>query len=169
LTVDINSVLAYYVAMNTEAIIRQAVRNTLNFVGCTSSGGPPRFVDGVDTWKWDFTANRTDAEVFEDRVMYHFRAIQVKLTEDALREKIIPVDMNEVEDSYSDGLQSGQNWKWDHLPGGPWKYSAGEHELDKHKAMAAQTQAEHDAWMQGWWDGAAGNPNCAKFKRPSYI
>ena len=77
--------------------------------------------------------------------------------------------MNEVEDSYADGLQSGQNWKWDHLPGGPWKYSAGEYEQDKYKALAAQLQAEHDAWMQGWWDGAANNPNCVKFKRPSYI
>jgi len=153
LIVDISSFFAYYAAMNTEAIIRQAVRNTLNFVGCTSSGGPPRFVDGVDTWKWDFTANRTDAEVFENRVMYHFNAIKIKLAEDALREKIIPVDMNALEESYMDGYETGRNWRESYRPGGPWYYTASERDSDRSKALAAQRQGEHDAWMQGFDDG----------------
>ena len=155
--------------MNDEVIIRQAVRNTLNFEGCTPSGGPPRYVNGQDTWKWDFQKNPTDAEVFENRVLYHFNAIKVKLAEDAWRAKQVPVDMNEVEDSYADGFETGQNWKWDYVPGGPFHFSASEYESDLHKAVAAQTQAEWAAWMHGWWDGIIDNPNCTQFRRPEYI
>jgi hypothetical protein len=141
--------------MNTEAIIRQAVRNTLNFVGCTPSGGPPRYINGEDTWKWDFVKNPTDAEVFENRVMYHFRAIQIKLTEDALRAKRIPVDMNELDESYADGFETGQNWKESYRPGGPWFYHAEHRDSDKHKALAAQLRGQHDAWLQGFDDARA--------------
>jgi hypothetical protein len=139
--------------MSIEDLVRQSVRNTLSFVGCTSNS--PRYIDGVDTWSWDFKNNRTDAEVFENRVLYHFRAIQFKMAEEERKAKIIPVDMYKLEDSYNNGFATGINWTKNYVPGGPFKFGAGEYESDRHKAIAAQTQGEHDAWMQGWHDGKA--------------
>lgn len=139
--------------MNTEAIIRQAVRNTLNFVGCTSSGGPPRYVDGQDTWEWDFQTNPIDAEVFENRVMYHFNAIQYELAEAARKARMIPVDMNELEESYVDGYETGLTWKDNYRPGGPWYFGASERDSDRTRAVAEQLRGNHDAWLQGWTDG----------------
>ena len=79
------------------------------------------------------------------------------------------VDMDEVLEEYEDGQATGKRWDASWIPGGPFYFGAGKWESDRHKAIAKQTQANHDAWMQGWWDGAAGNPNCTQFKRPEYI
>jgi len=139
--------------MNTEALIRQAVKNTIEFVGCTESGSP-RYVDGQDTWKWEFPVKErnNDVDVFINRVMYHFNAIQYELAEKERKSKIIPVDMNELEREYRDGYETGMYWKETYIPGGPFHFGAGEHESDRHKAIAAQSQGEWAAWMQGFHD-----------------
>jgi hypothetical protein len=73
--------------------------------------------------------------------------------------EIIPVDLDALDESYADGFESGKNWKWDYVPGGPWMfYASSPFESERSKAIALQTQAEHYAWMQGWHDGSGIKP-----------
>ena len=58
-----------------------------------------------------------------------------------------------VDEEYWDGYTRGLNWKENWTPGGPWHYYANEYDSEKSKQLAHETQAEHRAWMNGWYDG----------------
>jgi len=99
--------------------------------------------------------NASDTELLVNDLIEFSNELQTKLIEARIRANTIPVDMNEVEDSYTNGYQTGLNWVYDYVPGGPFHYGASEHESDFAKWMSAQSKAEHAAWMQGWHDGKA--------------
>jgi hypothetical protein len=92
---------------------------------------------------------------FANAVVWHVRAIEQKQIEARIWAAMIPVDLDKVEESYADGLETGKGWVRDYVPGGPWKYRAGEHDSDRTKAIAEQTLAEYDAWHQGFVDSGA--------------
>jgi hypothetical protein len=125
--------------MNTETVIKQAVLEAFN----------------EKSSYWLSVTDTQERESFAKQVLLNCKRIESELIEKRIRDNTIPVDMNEVDASYEDGFQTGLNWIHDYVPGGPFRYSAGEYESDRSKAMAAQTQAEHAAWMQGWHDGKA--------------
>jgi len=145
--------------MITEQTIRQAVLNTINQVGCT---GQAHVCWGLckhtvtsfvpDDIEGEVSANR-EIEVFVNRVMYHVRAIEDKEIRDRIRRNAVMVDLDVLDDSYADGYATGANWKDTYIPGGPFHFSAGDHESDRARGVAAQSQAEHAAWMQGFYDG----------------
>jgi hypothetical protein len=125
--------------MKTEDIIRQAVKETINTTLYPS---------------WDFRSEG-DSLAFENLVVFYFQHTQKELAEKEWKDKQIFVDMNEVNESYIDGLKTGTNWKDSYRPGGPWFYHAEHRDSDKHKALAAQLQANHFAWLQGFDDAIA--------------
>lgn len=61
--------------------------------------------------------------------------------------------------SYLDGYQTGLSWKETYLPGGPWKYAAYEHESDRIKRMAHESQEAYRQWHDGFKAGLARNKN----------
>lgn len=63
------------------------------------------------------------------------------------------IDLTALDESYCDGFRAGANWKDVYIPGGPWYFNAGKYDAERVKAIAAQTCAEHAAWMQGFYDG----------------
>jgi hypothetical protein len=148
----------YTASMINEQIIRQAVMNTINQAGCT----------GVEHVCWGlcehtatpkipnentkYSAER-EKEIFTNRVMHHVRAIQHEQQEAKRWKSMIPVDLDKVEESYADGLETGKNWTRNYVPGGPWYWIAADHDQDRNKATSMQLQAEHYAWMQGFYDG----------------
>lgn len=144
--------------MTSEDIIRQAVLNTINQVGCTGKKHvcwglcEHTAKQAIPNEPLRIAANR-EAEIFTNRVMYHVRAIEHQLIQDRIRKETIAVDLNELDEHYKDGFETGANWKDTYIAGGPFHFSASPHESDWHKYIAMQSQAEHSAWMQGFHDG----------------
>jgi hypothetical protein len=64
------------------------------------------------------------------------------------------------EATYKEGYESGKNWKYDHVPGGPFVPSGtrtyqGHPKYAERKRIEDQSKIDHADWMQGWRDGFA--------------
>ena len=119
--------------MNNETIFKEATKLAAKKLGCSEH----------------VTA------LLEEEVVVQFREVQQKLAERERKRTAVPVDLEELDKSYKDGLETGLNWKDNYVPGGPWYYTVGKHENELRQGLAMQLEAEHYAWMQGWHDGKA--------------
>lgn len=75
---------------------------------------------------------------------------------------VIPAGTISILEKFNDGHQTGYNWPdaWGKTcPGGPWIFSCGSSHWHRNKCewcdKAAQSRAEHAAWIKGWMLGHA--------------
>lgn len=64
--------------------------------------------------------------------------------------------------SYQDGFDTGLEWRWDHIPGGPLVCTLSNGTVggaggtaEMIKLYNKHSQNHHDLWMRGWKDGIA--------------
>ena len=53
-------------------------------------------------------------------------------------------------ESYANGFRTGVNWKWNHLPGGPYRYQG-----TKLLAMRESDELKYQNWHLGFKEGLA--------------
>lgn len=53
-------------------------------------------------------------------------------------------------ESYADGYKTGEKWKWDHTPGGPFIYSDPYHRNPDWQRYCLQSMQNNKEWLRGW-------------------
>lgn len=70
-----------------------------------------------------------------------------------------PRETNKDSAGYKEGYETGLNWKYDYIPGGPFHYYFNDHAPKQFKQFVLESIENHKNWMAGFYDGLAKNPS----------